>query len=392
MMQTTSHAAVPFYRDVRFLRVLMQVIFILLVLAVGAVLYANLTARLRQLGIGINFGFLNLESAFAIGERPIPYQPSDSYARAFLVGFLNTLRVAVVGIGLATVLGVLAGVARLSGNWLVRQLATAYVEVARNVPLLVQLFAWFFGVFLALPAPKDAPALAGTAFFTNRGMALPWPRTGPGFALWAGITLAALILAVVIYRRLLHLGIERGRYLYPGPVALAVLLAVSAGAWIISGGSPLNLDYPTLQGFGYKGGVFLSTNFSALLLGLTFYTGAYIAEVVRAGILAVPKGQLEAAQALGLRHGQILRFVVFPQALRVIIPPLTNQYLNLAKNSSLALAIGYPDLFSVSSTVFNNTGRAVETVTLVMVSYLAFSLLTSLFMNLYNRSIQFVER
>lgn len=374
------------------LRVISQAAFLAALVAVGAVLYANLVRNLRQLGIPLGFEFLGLEAAFAIGEAAIPYQPSDTYARAFLVGVVNTLRVAGVGIVLATVLGVVAGIGRLSGNWLIRQITAAYVEIVRNTPLLLQLFVWAFVVFGRLPTPQRAIHLGGNVYLSNRGVVLPWPEPAEGFAVWATAALAGLAAAIWVYRRLLWVKLESGRGTRPGLAALALLAAGLAAGWVLAPAPPFVISTPVLAGFNFQGGAGLTIQFSALVTGLVVYTGAFIAEVVRGGIQSVDRGQFEAAAALGLRPALVMRLVVLPQALRVIIPPLTNQYLNLIKNSSLAVAIGFEDAFFVARTVFNQTGKTFETVAVIMATYLTFSLITSLLMNLYNRSVQLVER
>jgi len=384
-------AAVPFWRDVRVLKILSQIVFAALVIAVAGLLYSNMKRGLESRGLWGGFGFLRLEAGFDIGEG-IAYEPSDSYARAFLVGVVNTLRVTVVGIVLATILGVVAGVARLSTNWLVNKLASLYIEGIRNTPLLVQLFVWYFAVIIKLPRIKQSKVLPGPIFISNRGVALPCPVPSDSFGPWRLYLLAALAAA-------LALGIVRargqqrtGRPPFSGIWVGATFVGIAALGWFLVPGSPLVLDKPSLQGLNYRGGLSLTPEFTALLVGLVVYTGAFIAEVVRAGILAVPHGQIEAARALGLTESQILRLVIFPQALRIIIPPLTSQYLNLAKNSSLAIAIGFPDLFNVAGTIFNQTGRSLQVIVMIMASYLSMSLFTSLLMNIYNRRVQFVER
>jgi general L-amino acid transport system permease protein len=394
MTTPSAPAAVPFWRDLRVLRALGQVIFVVLVAMVAWRLYANMRDNLARQGLVTGYDFLGSRASFDIGEPPIPYTADDPYARALLVGAINTLRVAVVGIGLATVLGVLAGVARLSPNWLVRQLATAYVLIFRNTPLLLQLFFWYFAVIVQLPPVRQSVALPGSIFLNQRGYYMPWPTATPAFAGWLPWLIAAA-LSIVAWR----FGLRWRQRQTDRPVApvwslgyVLLPLLIAALGWLATPSPPLVLSVPSLQGLNFRGGLRLSPELFALLVGLVVYTGAFIAEVVRAGIQAVSRGQVEAARALGLRPGPILRLVVFPQALRVVVPPLTNQYLNLAKNSSLAVAIGFPDLFSVSGTIINQTGKAVEMILIVMLSYLSLSLLTSLLMNIYNRRIALVER
>jgi general L-amino acid transport system permease protein len=390
-VSTVSKRTVPFWRNVRVIRALSQIAFAILVTVVAGVLYSNMKHGLESRGLWGGFRFLGLEAGFDIGEG-ITYDLSDSYARAFVVGVVNTLRVTVVGIVLATLLGVVAGVARLSSNWLVNKMASAYIEIVRNTPLLVQLFVWYFAVIMKLPRVKESIALPGPVFVSNRGLALAWPVPTDSFGTWLLYCIAGGAVAVVLW-----IVRARGQRLTGRPafsllwIGMAFVALASLG-WFLVPRAPLVLDKPSLQGWNYQGGLTLTPEFAALLVGLVIYTGAFIAEVVRAGILAVPRGQIEAARSVGLDEMQILRLVTFPQALRIIIPPLTSQYLNLAKNSSLAIAIGFPDLFNVAGTIFNQTGRSVQVIVLIMASYLSMSLFTSLLMNVYNRRVQLVER
>jgi general L-amino acid transport system permease protein len=299
-------------QDVRFWRTVGQTLAVLVIVLALVFFGTNLVRNLNQLGIRLGFRFLNSQAGFTIGESVVPFQPADTYARALLVGLLNSLRVIITGILFATGIGVTAGIARLSSNWLVRTIALVYVEILRNTPLLLQLLFWYFAVFLTLPNP-DKPLRGLGLALSNAGLVLP-------------------------------------------------------------------------------GGLSLSPEFSALLLGLSLYTGTFITEIVRGGIQSVAKGQWEAARSLGLKPAQTMRLVILPQALRAIIPPLGNQYLNLAKNSSLAIAVGFPDLYAVASTTFNQTGRAVEVMVLISLTYLSISLVISLLLNWYNRRVQLVER
>ena len=386
-----SHA-IPFWRDIRFLRAASQVVFLAAVLASLGWLFNNLQTNLRANGLTISFTFLNNTAGFPISEG-IAFDPQDTNGYAFWVGVINTIRVVLVGIALATLVGTIVGIARLSSNWLVRTLALAYVETVRNLPLLVQLFFWYFAVMLtALPLVQSSIELPGSIFLNRRGLYIPWPLATESAALWGQFLLAGLALAIVVY-------VGRRAYLkradrpgFPLVPALLALTAMAVIGWLVAPGAPFQLDYPALQGRNFVGGLWLSASFVALLLGLVLYTAAFIAEIVRAGIQAVSKGQTEAAKAMGLRPGQVLRLVVLPQALRVIIPPLASQYLNLTKNSSLAILIGYYDLVNVGQTIFNQTGRAVEMILMIMVTYLVLSLLTSALMNYYNRRIRLVER
>jgi len=370
------------WRDIRVIRVAAQVVVVGLVGLLAAFLLRNLLTAMDQRGLGFGFGFLDSTAGFAISETPIPYSATDTYGLAFLVGLLNTLFVSAVGIVLATLLGLVVGVARLSRNFLVNRVAAGYVEIIRNTPLLVQLF-FLYAFLLQLPGVADSVALPGGIFLNQRGLSLPAPVFSPTLSAWMAFVALGIGLAIAA-RIVLPRGIRS--------IGLLAILAVPAIGWIVLGEAPIGVDPPVLQRFNFTGGMTLSSGFTALLAGLVLYTAAFIGEVVRGGILAVRRGQVEAARALGLSEGHILRLVVFPQALRVIVPPLTSQYLNLAKNSSLAIAIGYPDLFSVSQTMGNQTGQPVSVIVMVMGTYLAISLVTSLLMNLYNRRVQVLER
>jgi len=386
----SSAAGVPPWRDVRVLRLAAQALVVLVVVAIAAFMVANFMAATAERGLGFGFGFLTRSAGFDISESPIPFAPSDTYARAFLVGLLNTLIVSVLGIILSTILGVIVGVSRLSPNWLVRRIASWYVEIIRNTPLLVQLFILYFAVFLALPAVAEAVSLPGSIFISQRGVFLPAPQVTSGFLAWLAFVAVGVVVLVVV-RRTARAREDAGRPIR-GLRALGwlALLAIAALGWVAT--APVAFDIPVRERFNFTGGMGLSPEFAALLVGLVLYTAAFIGEVVRGGIQAVRKGQVEAARALGLSEGETLRLIIFPQALRIIVPPLTSQYLNLTKNSSLAIAIGYPDLFKVGQTMANQTGQPVPVIVLVMSTYLAISLFTSFLMNLYNRRVQVLER
>lgn len=353
----------------------------------------NVLAAAEQRGLGLGFDFLQIEAGFPIGESVIPYEPSDTFAYAFWVGIVNTLRVAVVGIVLATILGTLVGLARLSSNWLVSRLAIAYIEAHRNIPLLVLLFIWFRGVMTSrLPGVNESLRWPGPIYLNQRGIFMPWPRlTDQGLPFILSIALG-FILAVAAWVILSRIRVRTGQPTYFGLVSLILLLGLPVAGWFLSGGQAIQWDIPVLETFNFRGGVTLTPEFSALLIGLVTYTAAFIAEVVRSGIQAVATGQTEAARATGLNYVQVLYLVVFPQALRVIIPPLISQYLNLTKNSSLAFFIGYPDLFAVAKIMTNQAGRAVSVFAMAMAAYLAMSLFTSIILNVYNKRVQFVER
>ncbi|MGH6917686.1 MAG: amino acid ABC transporter permease, partial [Geminicoccaceae bacterium] len=322
----------------------------------------------------------------------IDYSAVSTYGRAFWVGLLNTLLVSALGVVLATVLGFVIGLARLSTNWLIARLAIVYIETIRNIPLLLQLLFWYFAVLQALPHPRDSVAVGGTVFLNNRGLSVPMAVLGEG----AGATLIAVVVAVVAVVVLGRWARRRreatGQPFHTVLASVGLLIGLPLLTFLALG-APVSFEYPEMGRFRLTGGLTLVPEFVALLAGLTIYTAAFIAEIVRAGVMAVSHGQIEAASALGLRPGQTLRFVVIPQAMRVIIPPLTSQYLNLTKNSSLAVAIGYPDLVSiVAGTTLNQTGQAVEAIAMTMAVYLTLSLAISLFMNWYNRRIALVER
>jgi general L-amino acid transport system permease protein len=354
---------------------------------------SNAVENLERAKIATGFGFWTSTAGFDISQTLIEYSSQAStYGRAFWVGLLNTLLVAGLGIVLATILGFVIGILRLSKNWLVSRLAGSYIELIRNIPLLLQLLFWYNAVLKALPELRDSLVIPGGGFLNNRGLFVPKPI----FAAPFGAVVAALAVAVVAavaYRIWARRRQERTGAQAPVLwVALALILGVPLVAFFLSG-SPVTLVYPQMGRFNIDGGIEILPEFAALLFGLTIYTAAFIAEVVRAGITAVSHGQTEAAYSLGLRAGPTLRLVVIPQAMRVIIPPLTNQYLNLTKNSSLAVAIGYPDLVQVfTGTVLNQTGQAVEVVAITMAVYLSISLVTSALMNWYNRRIAIVER
>ncbi|WP_377477856.1 MAG: ABC transporter permease subunit [Microcoleus anatoxicus] len=381
-------------RDDRFWKIAGQAIALILVIVVGAILWDNLSANYSQLGIAFGFDFLNSQASFDIGEKVIAYNPENNYKQAYLVGLVNSLRVMVIGIVLATIAGLTVGISRLSDNWLLRSLAGLYVEIIRNTPLLLQLFFWYFAVFISLPKLEENPQMSGPVYLTNRGIAVPWLATLPGFEIWLILLTVGVLAATLLWQWRARVMIEQAQ---PGRQLLWALgaIALSAiSALIITKNLPFRLDVPRLTPeLQLEGGLKLTPEFAALVTGLSLYTGSYIAEIVRAGIQSVPRGQMEAAKSLGLKSGTIMRLVILPQALRVIIPPLTSQYLNLAKNSSLAVAIAYPDVyFVVASPTLNQTGRAIEAMLIIMVTYLTISLIISLFMNWYNQTVQLKER
>ncbi|MFC5394798.1 amino acid ABC transporter permease [Bosea vestrisii] len=354
---------------------------------------SNAIENLRAQKIASGFGFWHNASGFDINQKLIPYDASTgTYGRAFWVGLLNTLLVASIGIVLSTFLGFFVGVARLSSNWIVSKIAMIYVEVIRNIPLLLQLFFWYNAVLKPLPNPRQSIVLPAGALLNNRGLYIPDPQFGPGGSLIIWAFLIGLVATFVFRSWARKQQAATGKQYPIGLVALGLIVVLPTLVYFATG-RPITFVYPELAGFNLRGGIQIFPEFVALLIGLTTYTAGFIAEVVRAGILAVSKGQTEAAHALGLRAGPTLKLVVIPQAMRVIIPPLTSNYLNLTKNSSLAVAIGYPDLVQVfTGTVLNQTGQAVEVVAITMAVYLTISLVTSLFMNIYNKRMALVER
>ncbi len=381
----------PRWSDPQIRSVVWQILFIGIVVALVAFLIHNTLVNLRRQNIASGFGFLDREAAFGIGKSLIAYSPADTYARAFLIGLLNTLYVSALGIVLATVLGTVMGIARLSSNWLIRKLAQIYVETFRNIPLLLQLFFWWAMLRVSAPAPRQAWELLPGVLVSNRGFVYPVPTADPVHHWMLLAFVLGIAGAIGVSRWSKRRQALTGAQFPSGWVGAALVVGLPLLVFLAAG-MPLVLDWPELKGFNFVGGGAVSPEFAALLLGLTVYTGSFIAEIVRAGILAVSWGQSEAASALGLRPGQRMRLIVLPQALRVIVPPMTSEYLSLTKNSSLAVAIGYPDLVSIANTTMNQTGQAVEGIAMIMAVYLVISLLISLFMNLYNRAVALVER
>lgn len=383
--------AVPFMRDPAKRAIVFQVAALLLVAFVCYYLFTNTQANLERQSIATGFGFLDTEAGFEIGESLIEYSAADSYADALLVGALNTIKVSFVGVLLTVVLGTFVGIARLSSNWLVAKLAACYIEVMQNIPVLLQLFFWYAIFYESFPSPRQALNPFNGLFLCNRGLIFAVPETHAAHAAMGWALVAALAIGWGLHRWGSRRQAQTGQIFPSIRVTCVLCLLLPLLVWSFSG-APTALDMPELRGFNFKGGVTVSPEFSALLLGLVFYTAAFVAEIVRAGIQSVSRGQIEAAMAVGLRPGQVLHLVIFPQALRVIIPPLTSQLLNLTKNSSLAIAIGYADFVAVTNTTINQTGQAIEGVALIMLVYLSFSLSTSLFMNIYNKKMTLVER
>ena len=379
------------WNDPRVRAIVVQAVVVIALLLLVWYLVDNTITNLRRQGIAGGWGFLDKTAGFGISFSLISYEVTSSYGRALIVGFLNTILVAVIGIFLATIVGFVVGLARLSSNWLIARLATVYVEVIRNIPLLLQLIFWYVAVLSALPGARDALTLGQSVFLSNRGLTVPRPIFEPGSSLLLWALIVGLAAAVGVSHWAQKRFERTGQAFPSGWASLGLIVGLPVLAFLLAG-RPISLEFPEASRFRLVGGLNLVPEFVALLLGLTLYTGAFIAEIVRAGILSVAKGQREAAGALGLRPGQVTRFVIVPQAMRVIVPPLTSQYLNLTKNSSLAVAIGYPELVSIGGTVLNQSGQAIEVVTIWMIVYVSLSLLTSLFMNWYNRRIALVER
>ena len=357
----------------------------------GYYLVSNTLTNLERQSIATGFGFLEKEASFEIGESVIPYSAADNYARALLVGVLNTLLVSFIGIILTVILGTFIGILRLSSNWLVSRLAAVYIEVLQDIPVLLQLFFWYALFYEILPSPRQALSPISGVFMSNRGLVIAIPEYAPAHVYMAIAFLAGCLIVYFLRRWARKRQAKTGMSFPVFRTSVGILLALPLLAWL-AGGAPTAMSVPELKGFNFQGGQNISPEFSALLLGLVLYTAAFVAEVVRAGIQAVSKGQREAAMSIGLKPAQVLNLVILPQALRVIIPPLTSQMLNLTKNSSLAVAIGYPDFVSVSGTAINQTGQAIEGVAMIMIVYLCFSLSTSAFMNWYNKRVALVER
>ncbi len=378
------------WTDERSRGVILQLLLILALLMVLAFIVSNTVANLQRAGLASGYGFLSSTASFDINQRLIQYESTSTYGRAFVVGGLNTILVACMGIVAATIIGFLAGVMRLSRNFFISRIIGAYVEFTRNVPLLIQIIFWWV-VILALPKVRDGISFGDTVFLNNRGVRLPAPIIEDG----AGIILLALAVGIAVAWWIARWSRKRqdetGETFPVARTGIALVVGLPLTAYFLAG-SPIAFDIPVAGKFNLKGGFNITPELVALWVALSTYTGAFISEVVRAGILSVGKGQTEAAGALGLQSGLTMRKIILPQALRVIIPPLTSQYLNLTKNSSLAVAIGYQDIVSIGDTIMNQSGQALEVISIYMLFYLSISVLTSMFMNWYNARIALVER
>ena len=396
----------PFYRDVRFLKVFFQILFTVGIILLVGFFYSNMLNGLRRQNLELDLSFLtDSEAGIEISEG-IAFDPSETFLKAFWVGVVNTLKVSILGIFCATVIGFFFGIARLSSNWLIRQIAAVYVECFRNIPLILQIVFWY-AIMLVLPVVRESISFFDSIFINVRGVYIPSLEGTAGFISWLWFLLSGIIIAIIVV-----LGLAAFRYFFQFRelhetdrpsfisniifgakwVAAPTFLLAAIIGWLLTPEAPFELSQPELQGFNFVGGMNFSPEFTALLIGLAVYTSAFIAEVVRSGIQAVVRGQREAARSVGLKESQVLRLVVVPQAIPVIVPPLTSQYLNLAKNSSLAIFIGFPDLFQVGEIMMNQTGQSIPIFAMIMVSYLIMSLTTSAFMNWYNRRITRISR
>ncbi|HZG31604.1 MAG TPA: amino acid ABC transporter permease [Ensifer sp.] len=371
--------------------IIYQLLTAILVLALIWWVWGNTLENLKRANIASGFGFLNGRAGFQVGQSLIDYSSDSTYMRALVVGLLNTVLVAVAGIVTASIVGFIVGIGRLSKNWLIAKLSLVYVEVFRNIPPLLVIFFWYKGVLSVLPQPRDSVHLPASSFLNNRGLFFPLPIWGDGAWLIAVAFLVGIIAAFLVSRWARARQARTGQPFPSGWTGAALIIGLPVVTFLALG-SPLTFDYPTAGKFNLTGGTHIGPEFISLYLALSFYTAAFIAEIVRSGIRAVAKGQTEAAFALGLQPGVTTRKIIVPQALRIIIPPLTSQYLNLTKNSSLAIAIGFSDLVAVGGTILNQTGHAVEIVAIWMVVYLGISLVTSLFMNWFNARMALVER
>jgi general L-amino acid transport system permease protein len=368
-----------------------QIVVVGLVALLAWFLVSNTVENLERQKIASGFHYLDREAGFEIGDTMIAYSPADTYARAILVGLLNTLKVAILGIILATILGTLIGVGRLSPNWLLAKICEGYVEMFRNVPLLLWLFLFYKMISEAFPGPRQAISLFGSFFLSNRGLYFPVPLADP-IHKWMGVALLIGIAATFVVKRWAKRRQDATGQPFPTiRTGIGLIVGLPLVIWLL-GGAPHHMSWPALTGFNFEGGTVIQPEFTALLVGLVLYTSAFVAEIVRSGILALHKGQTEAAMAIGLSRGQVMRLVLLPQALRVIVPPMTSQYLNITKNSSLAIAIGYPDLVASINVTINQTGQAIENILIIMAVYLSISLSISAFMNWYNKRIALRER
>jgi general L-amino acid transport system permease protein len=388
---TTTRAKVAPWNDPFIRGWVFQIVVVVLVGLLAWFLVSNTIENLERQKIASGFHYLEREAGFEIGDSMIAYSPSDTYARAILVGLLNTLKVAVLGIILATILGTLIGVGRLSPNWLLARICEGYVEMFRNVPLLLWLFLIYKMISEAFPGPRQAINVLNSFFLSNRGLYFPVPVADPSHK-WMGLAFLVGVVVTFFVKRWAKRRQDATGLPFPTiKTAIGLIVGLPVLVWLLSG-APHHMSWPELKGFNFEGGTVIQPEFTALLVGLVLYTSAFVAEIVRSGILALHKGQTEAAMAIGLSRGQVMRLVLLPQALRIIVPPMTSQYLNITKNSSLAIAIGYPDLVAAVNVTINQTGQAIENILIIMAAYLSVSLSISAFMNWYNKRIALTER
>ncbi len=386
----TGRLSAMFY-DPKVRGIVSQVLLAILLVVLVWWIIGNTAENLNRSNIASGFGFLKGRAGFDISQSPIPYTSDSTYMQALYVGILNTIIISAVGIASALIIGFLVGIARLSRNWLMRSLATVYVEIFRNIPPLLQIFFWYFGVLSVLPQPKQSIVLPLDSYLNSRGIFMPKLIWGEGSVLILIALFTALTISLFVAYWSRKRQQETGQQFPVFLTSLALIIGFPLLAFFLTG-MPVTVEAPKLSTFNLSGGMQVKPEFLSLYLALSVYTAAFIAEIVRSGILGVAKGQTEASQAVGLSRNQLLRLVVIPQAMRIIIPPLTSQFLNLTKNSSLAIAIGYPDLVAVGGTILNQTGQAVEIVAVWMIIYLGISLLTSAFMNWFNAKMALVER
>ncbi|PRY82593.1 amino acid ABC transporter permease [Alkalibacterium olivapovliticus] len=390
-MTSQKKKSTPLWRNKKVVPIILQVAFVAVMGTLIWILIQNTIIGLERIGINFGFGFLDSRAGFNINEAMIDYSTSDPYGRAILVGIVSTLRVSFFGIILATIIGVLVGIAKMSDNWLLSKVASIYIDVFRNTPLLLQIFILNFAVFLPLPRIQEAVGV-GPFFLSNRGAVIPWLSVHENTWIWLLLIAGYLIATFFVFKWLLNKEVEDGVNTHPFISSLVVFLLLNGITFLIFRQGPAYLSIPQHTGAAVSGGLSLTTPFLSVLFALTIFTSTYIAEIVRGGVQAVPKGQTEATKALGFRSATAMRLVIFPQAIRIIIPQMTSQYLNLIKNSSLAMAVGFQEIVGVGNTVMNQSGRTLEVIFIMISVYLLFSLTTSLFMNYFNKKFQLVER
>lgn len=382
----------PLWKNKKVIPIILQAAFLVVLILLAVFFISNASRGLQKIGIKLGFDFLNSTAGFSIDDRLIDYTPSDNFGRALLVGLFNTLKVGLVGIVISGILGLFIGIGRLSSNWLVKKITGGYVEIIRNTPLLIQIFILYFAVFLPFPHIERNINFKNIIFFSNRGTAIPWFTANQSSGIWLIFLLIGLAAAVVFWKVMLKKQVESGKSMHPMLWSLGAVLIAVIAAYAVTSSAPVQLSLPKINKLAFKGGYVLSSEFASILCGLFIYHSAFIAEIVRAGIMAVPKGQIEATKALGMKKGATMRLVILPQAFRVIIPSVTSQFLNLFKNSTLAIAVGYTDLFSIGNTIINQTGQSIQIMILMASIYLIVSLVISFLMNCFNNYYKLVER